>query len=406
MDEEVSGDDILKSLTIYEVFIYALSYIIIFVYLYEGISYNIVLIILLIIHVLFGTKMYNIVNDIKPDAKDFKLLLNFVPVIIIGSLIVRSISLLIYSYGYTNAKMKLYNLGETYDPPSKYKVPEATYKLSYVISTICLFLIFSVYMLDVNMLKVDSFGFSDIDKENGIPMIAISVLGFLIYLHNNFSTYYQHAIYVIGTILLFMILLAVTLVIHPSINNYTLPILITTLFGLIGYVIDLSISKDKDKEIKNEGRIYSSISGFIISLMVPYIPYIKNVKFNNNDNHIKILIQSILGLSSGALVTSSVVEMINSIDYEKYHHKIYKYKKDEDSDDTELEEVKTDIISIIINILIIIVCCLLLFAIFLYTFGLNSQTVIIGLLFSATLTTYFSYNSEFNSIIGLIHNKQ
>ena len=406
MDEEVSGDDILKSLTIYEVFIYALSYIIIFVYLYEGISYNIVLIILLIIHVLFGTKMYNIVNDIKPDAKDFKLLLNFVPVIIIGSLIVRSISLLIYSYGYTNAKMKLYNLGETYDPPSKYKVPEATYKLSYVISTICLFLIFSVYMLDVNMLKVDSFGFSDIDKENGIPMIAISVLGFLIYLHNNFSTYYQHAIYVIGTILLFMILLAVTLVIHPSINNYTLPILITTLFGLIGYVIDLSISKDKDKEIKNEGRIYSSISGFIISLMVPYIPYIKNVKFNNNDNHIKILIQSILGLSSGALVTSSVVEMINSIDYEKYHHKIYKYKKDEDSDDTELEEVKTDIMSIILNILIMSVCGLLLFAIFLYSFGINSQNVIIGILLSGILTTYFSYNSEFNTIIGLIHNKQ
>lgn len=256
------------------------------------------------------------------------------------------------------------------------------------------------------MLKVDSFGFSDIDKENGIPMIAISVLGFLIYLHNDFGTYYQHAIYVIGTILLFMILLAATLVIHPSINNYTLPILITSLFGLFGYVIDLSISKDKDKEIKNEGRIYSSISGFIFSLLVPYIPYIQNINFGSNENHIKILIQSILGLSSGTLVTTSVFEMINSIDYEKYHHKIYKYKKDEDSDDTELEEIKTDIISIIINIFIIIVCGLLLFAIFLYSFGINSQNIIIGFLFSGILTTYFSYNSEFNTIIGLIHNKQ
>lgn len=403
---EEDYDILKKSLTIYEVFIYALTYTIIFVYLYEDISYNIILIVLLIIHVLFGTKMYNIVNDVKPDATDFKLLLNFIPVIIIGSLIVRSISLLFYTYGYTNAKMKLYNLGETYDPPSKYKVPEATYKLSYVISTICLFLIFSVYMLDKNMLKVDSFGFSDIDKENGIPMIAISVLGFLIYLHNDFGTYYQHAIYVIGTILLFMILLAATLVIHPSINNYTLPILITSLFGLFGYVIDLSISKDKDKEIKNEGRIYSSISGFIFSLMVPYIPYIQNINFDTNENHIKILIQSILGLSSGTLVTTSVFEMINSIDYEKYHHKIYKYKKDEDSDDTELEEIKTDIISIIINIFIIIVCGLLLFAIFLYSFGINSQNIIIGFLFSGILTTYFSYNSEFNTIIGLIHNKQ
>ena len=393
-------------MTIYEVFIYALSYTIIFVYLYEGISYNIILLILLIIHVLFGTKIYNIVNDVKPDATDFKLLLNFVPVIIIGSLIVRAISLLFYTYGYTNAKMKLYNLGETYDPPSKYKVPEATYKLSYVISTICLFLIFSIYMFGADMLKVNNFGFSDIGKENVIPMIAIPIMGVLIYLHNNFGTYYQHALYVVGTILLFMILLFATLIIHPHINNYTLPILITGLFGLIGYVIDLSISKDKDEEIKIGGRIYSSISGFIVSLMVPYIPYIKNIKFDENENHIKILIQSILGLTTGTLVTSSVFEMINSIDYEKYHHKIYKYKKDEDSDDTELEEVKTDIISIIINILIIIVCCLLLFAIFLYTFGLNSQTVIIGLLFSATLTTYFSYNSEFNSIIGLIHNKQ
>lgn len=403
---EEDYDILKKSLTIYEVFIYALTYTIIFVYLYEDISYNIILIVLLIIHVLFGTKMYNIVNDVKPDATDFKLLLNFVPVIIIGSLIVRSISLLFYTYGYTNAKMKLYNLGETYDPPSKYKVPEATYKLSYVISTICLFIIFSVYMLDKNMLKVDSFGFSDIDKENGIPMIAISVLGFLIYLHNDFGTYYQHAIYVIGTILLFMILLAATLVIHPSINNYTLPILITSLFGLFGYVIDLSISKDKDKEIKNEGRIYSSISGFIFSLLVPYIPYIQNINFDTNENHIKILIQSILGLTTGTLVTSSVFEMINSIDYEKYHHKIYKYKKDEDSDDTELEEIKTDIISIIINIFIIIVCGLLLFAIFLYSFGINSQNIIIGFLFSGILTTYFSYNSEFNTIIGLIHNKQ
>ena len=101
---EEDYDILKKSLTIYEVFIYALTYTIIFVYLYEDISYNIILIVLLIIHVLFGTKMYNIVNDVKPDATDFKLLLNFVPVIIIGSLIVRSISLLFYTYGYTNAK--------------------------------------------------------------------------------------------------------------------------------------------------------------------------------------------------------------------------------------------------------------------------------------------------------------
>lgn len=393
-DEEDSTE---TSQTIYSVFIYALMYTIIFVYLQEDIGYNMVLIILVIIHVLFGMKANELVSNVTSNNENFNFLISIIPVIVIGSLIVRTISLAYYTFGYTNAALKSYNLGDKYDPPKKYKVREENYKFSYFASTICLFVIYFIYLFygDNLVIKLEDFEATDV-----YSIVCMIGLGILMLYDVDFNSLYQQSIYTLITIIGIMVLFLVASAIHPDINGYFIPTIFTIVSGLIGYFVDLG--KNKNSDMVNEGRIYGSLSGFLFSMIGPYIPIVKHVysHYTNNDVSIPMLVQSILGFTGATMITTSVFEMIDAIEYEKYHSKINKYKQNEESEDDLLEKKQNEIISVIINILIFIVCAILIFAIFLYGFGISGQNLLFAGIFSLLLTSYFSYNSFISSIIG------
>lgn len=399
----MSDEQFQTSLSVYNVFIYALLYTVIFVYLQEDIGYNMVLFLLIIIHVLFGRKAYEVVSRVKPEPNNFSFLITIIPVIVIGSLIVRTISLSFYTFGYTNAVVKSYNLGDKYDPPKKYKVREDNYTFSYFVSTLCLFIIYVIYLFLGDSLKMSPFSLTDIDRKDVFSILSVISLGFLMLYDIDFKSYYQQTIYTLITIIGLMILFLVTFMLHPSIDNYSLiPIIVTSVGGLIGYFVDLNVNNGSD--MINEGRVYGSITGYLFSLVLPYVPFINSIynieQLGGNENNISVLIQNILGFTSVTMITTTVFEMIDAIEYEKYHSKIYKYKENEKSDDEVLEEKQNEMTSTIINILVFIICVIAIFTIFLFSFGISGQKMIFAGMFSILLTSYFSYNSFISSIIG------
>lgn len=397
MSDVVNTENFQTSLSVYNVFIYALLYTVIFVYLQEDIGYNMVLFLLIIIHVLFGRKAYEVVSQVKPETNNLSFFITIIPVIVIGSLIVRTISLSFYTFGYTNAAIKSYNLGDKYDPPKKYKVREENYKFSYFVSTICLFIIYFIYLIYGNKLVLDMEYFDGGDVFSIVCMIG---LGILMLYDVDFNSFYQQSIYTLITIIGIMVLFLVAPSIHPHINGYFIPTIFTIISGLIGYFVDLGVNKNSD--MVNEGRVYGSLSGFLFSMIGPYLPIVKYAyTFNsNNDISIPMLVKTILGFTGATMVTTSVFEMIDAIEYEKYHSKIYKYKEKEKSDDEVLEEKQNEITSTIINILVFIICAIAIFTIFLFSFGISGQKLIFSGIFSILLTSYFSYNSFISSIIG------
>ena len=401
MSDVINTEQFQTSLSVYNVFIYALLYTVIFVYLQEDIGYNMVLFLLIIIHVLFGRKAYEVVSHVKPETNNFSFLITIIPVIVIGSLIVRTISLSFYTFGYTNAVVKSYNLGDKYDPPKKYKVREDNYTFSYFVSTLCLFIIYVIYLLLGDYLKISPFSLIDIDGKDVFSILAMMSLGFLMLYDIDFKSYYQQTIYTLITIIGLMILFLVTFMLHPS-KHYLIPIIVTSVGGLIGYFVDLNVNKGSD--MINEGRVYGSISGYLFSLVLPYIPFINSIynieQLRGTENNISNLIQNILGFTSVTMITTTVFEMIDAIEYEKYHSKIYKYKENEKSDDEVLEEKQNEMTSTILNILIFIICAIAIFTIFLFSFGISGQKMIFAGIFSILLTSYFSYNSFISSIIG------
>jgi len=158
----------------------------------------------------------------------------------------------------------------------------------------------------------------------------------------------------------------------------------------------------KNSDMVNEGRIYGSLSGFLFSMIGPYIPIVKYAYLfdTKSDVSISMLVKTILGFTGATMVTTTVFEMIDAIEYEKYHSKINKYTQKEESEDDVLERKQNEIISTVINILIFILCVILIFAILLYAIGISGQNVVISGIFSLLLTSYFSYNSFISSIIG------
>lgn len=403
MSDVVNTEKFQTSQSVYNVFIYALLYTVIFVYLQEDIGYNMVLFLLIIIHVLFGRKAYEVVSRVNPETDNLSFLITIIPVIVIGSLIVRTISLSFYTFGYTNAAVKSYNLGDKYDPPKKYKVREENYKFSYFISTLCLFLIYVIYLFLGDYMKISPFSLTDIEGKDVFSILLMIGLGLLTVYDIDFKSYYQQSIYTLVTIIGIMILFLFTFMLHPSIDKYYLiPIIITCVGGLIGYFVDLNVNKGSD--MINEGRIYGSVSGYLFSLILPYVPFFNSI-FNieqliGTENNISNLIQNILGFTSVTMIATTVFEMIDAIEYEKYHSKIYKYKEKEKSDDEVLEEKQNEMTSTIINILVFIICAIAIFTIFLFSFGISGQNLIFSGIFSILLTSYFSYNSFISSIIG------
>ena len=393
-DEEDSRE---ISQSIYNVFIYALMYTIIFIYLQEDIGYNMVLIILVIIHVLFGIKANELVSNVTSNNENINFFISIIPVIVIGSLIVRTISLAYYTFGYTNAAIKSYNLGDKYDPPKKYKVHEENYKFSYFVSTICLFIIYFIYLIYGNKLV---FELEDFDATDVYSIVGMVGIGILMLYDVDFNSLYQQSIYTVITIIGIMVLFLVAPAIHPDINGYFIPIIFTIISVLIGYFVDLGVNKNSD--MVNEGRVYGSLSGFLFSMIGPYIPIVKYAYLfdTNNDVSISMLVKTILGFTGATMVTTTVFEMIDAIEYEKYHSKINKYTQKEESEDDVLERKQNEIISTVINILIFILCVILIFAILLYAIGISGQNVVISGIISLLLTSYFSYNSFISSIIG------
>ena len=396
-DEEDSRE---ISQSIYNVFIYALMYTIIFIYLQEDIGYNMVLIILVIIHVLFGMKTNELVSNVTSNNENINFLISIIPVIVIGSLIVRTISLAYYTFGYTNAAIKSYNLGDKYDPPKKYKVHEENYKFSYFVSTICLFIIYFIYLIYGNKLV---FELEDFDKTDVFSIVCMIGLGILMLYDVDFNSFYQQSIYTLITIISIMVLFLLATVIHPHINGYFIPTIFTIISGLIGYFVDLGVNKNSD--MVNEGRVYGSLSGFLFSMIAPYLPIVGDTferdRIGSEDkNAIFVLVNTILGFTGATMVTTSVFEMIDAIEYEKYHSKINKYKKKEESEDDVLEKKQNEIISTVINILVFIICAILIFVIFIYALGISGQNLLFAGIFSLLLTSYFSYNSFVSSIIG------
>ena len=396
-DEEDSRE---ISQSIYNVFIYALMYTIIFIYLQEDIGYNMVLIILVIIHVLFGIKANELVSNVTSNNKNINFFISIIPVIVIGSLIVRTISLAYYTFGYTNAAIKSYNLGDKYDPPKKYKVREENYKFSYFVSTICLFIIYFIYLIYGNKLV---FELEDFDETDVFSIVCMIGLGILMLYDVDFNSFYQQSIYTLITIISIMVLFLLATVIHPHINGYFIPTIFTIISGLIGYFVDLGVNKNSD--MVNEGRVYGSLSGFLFSMIAPYLPIVgdtfeRDRMYAEDKNAIFVLVNTILGFTGATMVTTSVFEMIDAIEYEKYHSKINKYKKKEESEDDVLEKKQNEIISTVINILVFIICAILIFVIFIYALGISGQNLLFAGIFSLLLTSYFSYNSFISSIIG------
>ena len=396
-DEEDSRE---ISQSIYNVFIYALMYTIIFIYLQEDIGYNMVLIILVIIHVLFGIKANELVSNVTSNNKNINFFISIIPVIVIGSLIVRTISLAYYTFGYTNAAIKSYNLGDKYDPPKKYKVREENYKFSYFVSTICLFIIYFIYLIYGNKLV---FELEDFDETDVFSIVCMIGLGILMLYDVDFNSFYQQSIYTLITIISIMVLFLLATVIHPHINGYFIPTIFTIISGLIGYFVDLGVNKNSD--MVNEGRVYGSLSGFLFSMIAPYLPIVgdtfeRDRIYEEDKNAIFVLVNTILGFTGATMVTTSVFEMIDAIEYEKYHSKINKYKKKEESEDDVLEKKQNEIISTVINILVFIICAILIFVIFIYALGISGQNLLFAGIFSLLLTSYFSYNSFISSIIG------
>jgi hypothetical protein len=403
MAEEDEEDSTKISQSIYSVFIYALMYSIIFIYLQEDIGYNMVLIILVIIHVLFGMKANELVSNVTSNNENINFLISIIPVIVIGSLIVRTISLAYYTFGYTNAVIKSYNLGDKYDPPKKYKVREENYKFSYFVSTICLFIIYFIYLIYLIYGDKLVFNLEDFDETDVFSIVCMIGLGILMLYDVDFNSFYQQSIYTLITIISIMVLFLLAIVIHPHINGYFIPTVFTIISGLIGYFVDLGVNKNSD--MVNEGRVYGSLSGFLFSMIGPYLPIVgdafeRDRMIPGNKNAIFVLINTILGFTGATMVTTSVFEMIDAIEYEKYHSKINKYKKKEESEDDVLEKKQNEIISTVINILVFIICAILIFVILIYALGISGQNLLFAGIFSLLLTSYFSYNSFISSIIG------
>jgi hypothetical protein len=387
-----------RATTIYEVFIYALMYATIFAYLYEDISYNFILFIMVIVHVFFGLKMNNIFdNSMKyfskiPDVRDQNFIITIIPIIVIGSLIIRTLSLSIYTFGYTNANIKSHNLGDKYNPPKKYKIPEESYKLSYIVSTICMFILFIFYFFVPDfLLGKDVFDMAYILY---FPMMAFIAFMFIFDNLFTFNINYQTVLIMIGIIVLIMGILLTTIQFNADYD--ILPSLLLLITGTsAGYLGDIDYSSISGQKISINGRLYGSISGYIISLVVPFI-------FNTYpvSEDINILSKGIVGITSGTLIITTIYEMINALDYEKYHHKIEDYKKTEKDDETEADQKKKTFVNTLLNIIIFIVCAFLIFLILLYAFGINGKNILFSGVISLLIAMFFSYNSFVSSIIS------
>jgi hypothetical protein len=387
-----------RATTIYEVFIYALMYATIFAYLYEDISYNFILFIMVIVHVFFGLKMNNIFdNSMKyfskiPDVRDQNFIITIIPIIVIGSLIIRTLSLSIYTFGYTNANIKSHNLGDKYNPPKKYKIPEESYKLSYIVSTICMFILFIFYFFVPDfLLGKDVFDMAYILY---FPMMAFIAFMFIFDNLFTFNINYQTVLIMIGIIVLIMGILLTTIQFNADYD--ILPSLLLLITGTsVGYLGDIDYSSISGQKISINGRLYGSISGYIISLVVPFI-------FNTYpvSEDINILSKGIVGITSGTLIITTIYEMINALDYEKYHHKIEDYKKTEKDDETEADQKKKTFVNTLLNIIIFIVCAFLIFLILLYAFGINGKNILFSGVISLLIAMFFSYNSFVSSIIS------
>jgi len=387
-----------RATTIYEVFIYALMYATIFAYLYEDISYNFILFIMVIVHVFFGLKMNNIFdNSMKyfskiPDVRDQNFIITIIPIIVIGSLIIRTLSLSIYTFGYTNANIKSHNLGDKYNPPKKYKIPEESYKLSYIVSTICMFILFIFYFFVPDFLL----GKDDFDMAYILYFPMMAFIAFMFIFDNlfTFNINYQTVLIMIGIIVLIMGILLTTIQFNADYD--ILPSLLLLITGTsAGYLGDIDYSSISGQKISINGRLYGSISGYIISLVVPFI---FNTYPENED--INILSKGIVGITSGTLIITTIYEMINALDYEKYHHKIEDYKKTEKDDETEADQKKKTFVNTLLNIIIFIVCAFLIFLILLYAFGINGQNILFSGVISLLIAMFFSYNSFVSSIIS------
>lgn len=388
-----------RATTIYEVFIYALMYATIFAYLYEDISYNFILFIMVIVHVFFGLKMNNIFDNtmkmysyLEQDFRDQKFIIIIIPIIVIGSLIIRTLSLSIYTFGYTNANIKSHNLGDKYNPPKKYKIPEESYKLSYIVSTICMFILFIFYFFVPDfLLGKDVFDMAYILY---FPMMAFIAFMFIFDNLFTFNINYQTVLIMIGIIVLIMSILLTTIQFNADYD--ILPSLLLLITGTsAGYLGDIDYSSISGQKISINGRLYGSISGYIISLVVPFI---FNTYPENED--INILSKGIVGITSGTLIITTIYEMINALDYEKYHHKIEDYKKTEKDDETEADQKKKTFVNTLLNIIIFIVCAFLIFLILLYAFGINGQNILFSGVISLLIAMFFSYNSFVSSIIS------
>ena len=387
--------------TIYEVFIYALMYATIFAYLYEDISYNFILFIMVIVHVFFGLKMNNIFDNtmkmysyLEQDIRDQKVIITIIPIIAIGSLIIRTLSLSIYTFGYTNANIKSHNLGDKYDPPKKYKIPEESYKLSYIVSTICMFILFIFYFFVPDfLLEKDDFNMAYI-----LNFAFITFIAFLFILDNAFTVNinYQTVLIMIGIIVLIMGILLTTIIINCYYKTF-LPLLIISVGTLAGYLGDIDYSGIPGEKISINGRLYGSIVGYIISLLESFV---SKLDLDDTDIDKYILSNGIVGITSGTLIITTIYEMINALDYEKYHHKIEDYKKTEKDDETEADQKKKTFVNTLLNIIIFIVCAFLIFLILLYAFGINGQNILFSGVISLLIATFFSYNSFVSSIIS------
>lgn len=388
--------------TIYEVFIYALMYATIFAYLYEDISYNFILFIMVIVHVFFGLKMNNIFDNtmkmysyLEQDIRDQKFVITIIPIIAIGSLIIRTLSLSIYTFGYTNANIKSHNLGDKYDPPKKYKIPEESYKLSYIVSTICMFILFLFYFFAPYLILEKN----DFDMAYILNFTFITFIAFFFILDNVYTINinYQNVLIMIGIIVLILGILLTTKIINDGYKTFLSLLFIIT--GVIsGYMFDIDYSGTSETTISIYGRLYGSIVGYVISLLESFV-----IKLELDDldiDNIYILSKSIVGITSGTLIITTIYEMINALEYEKYHHKIEDYKKTEKDDETETDKKKKTFVNTLLNIIIFIVCAFLIFLIFLYAFGVNSQNIIFSGVISLMIATFFSYNSFVSSIIS------
>lgn len=236
-------DDLINgSYQFFDILSFALMFSILFSFLYELNATTTILVLLFSLHFIFNVKMYKHASSLFKNV-NVSIIGLFASFIILTTTILRTLGIMIFTYGYTNAAFKSSMNDKKLEFPKKYKLQENEYKFSYIVSTVLIFILLIMILSNFNIFSepvikfmipfnvfsslialLVSFGLSNIIEyesqyKTSIYTFIINIGGWILYSLSSFMTGFDNKFSNLMIIFLSTITLLISSI-HEFVNAY------------------------------------------------------------------------------------------------------------------------------------------------------------------------------------------